>query len=105
MWLGFGHWCAGRTAVSDVLHLTERFGAVVLDGVPALGDESPDTGQRFANLVDVLCDRDMPLHVLAGQDPEETLRQRDEEAVALDVERTASRLALLRWTGPVPAGR
>ncbi|MHA7135049.1 cell division protein ZapE [Oerskovia turbata] len=103
-WLAFEHWCAGRTAVSDVLHLAERFERVVLDGVPALGALSPDTGQRFANLVDVLCDRDAPLHVLAGQGPEETLRRRG-EAVALDAERTASRLALLRPLGPVAAVR
>lgn len=105
VWLGFEHWCAGRTAVSDVLHLAERFGTVVLDGVAALGAEAPDTGQRFANLVDVLCDRDVPLHVLAHQDPEETLRRHGEEGVALDVERTASRLALLRRLGPVATGR
>jgi cell division protein ZapE len=105
VWLGFAHWCAGRTAVSDVLHLAERFGAVVLDGVPALGAQSPDTGQRFANLVDVLCDRDVPLHVLAHQDPDETLRRHGQEGVALDVERTASRLALLRPLGPAAALR
>ncbi|MFD6090836.1 cell division protein ZapE [Oerskovia sp. NPDC060338] len=105
VWLGFGHWCAGRTAVSDVLHLAERFRSVVLDGVPALGAQAPDTGQRFANLVDVLCDRDVALHVLAHQDPDETLRRRGEEGVALDVERTASRLALLRRLGPVAPGR
>ncbi|MGW6006363.1 cell division protein ZapE [Oerskovia enterophila] len=105
VWLGFGHWCAGRTAVSDVLHLAERFGTVVLDGVPALGAQAPDTGQRFANLVDVLCDRDLPLHVLAHQDPDETLRRHGEEGVALDVERTASRLGLLRRLGPVTLGR
>ncbi len=105
VWLGFAHWCAGRTAVSDVLQLAERFGKVVLDGVPALGVQAPDTGQRFANLVDVLCDRDVPLHVLAHQDPDETLRRRGEEGVALDVERTASRLALLRRLGPVTVGR
>ncbi|GAA3226395.1 cell division protein ZapE [Oerskovia jenensis] len=105
VWLGFAHWCTGRTAVSDVLHLADRFGSVVLDGVPALGAQAPDTGQRFANLVDVLCDRDVPLHVLALQDPDETLRRHGEEGVALDVERTASRLALLRRLGPVPTGR
>ncbi|GAA1401503.1 cell division protein ZapE [Oerskovia paurometabola] len=105
VWLGFEHWCAGRTAVSDVLHLADRYGSVVLDGVPALSARAPDTGQRFANLVDVLCDRDVPLHVLAHQDPDETLRRHGEEGVALDVERTASRLALLRRLGPVPVGR
>ncbi|MDF2847390.1 MAG: cell division protein ZapE [Oerskovia sp.] len=41
VWLGFGHWCAGRTAVSDVLHLADRFASVVLDGVPALGAQAP----------------------------------------------------------------
>ena len=105
VWLGFGHWCAGRTAVSDVLHLAERFGSVVLDGVPPLGVRPPDTGQRFANLVDVLCDRDVPLHVLADQGPDATLRRHGEHEVALDVERTASRLALLRRLGPVAPGR
>ncbi|WP_010695736.1 cell division protein ZapE [Saccharopolyspora spinosa] len=46
--------------------------------------------QRFANVVDVLCDKDIATHVLADNSIADTL------ANGTDIERTASRLALLR---------
>ncbi|QIZ36393.1 cell division protein ZapE [Saccharopolyspora sp. ASAGF58] len=65
----------------------------MISGVPKLADYSPDTWQRFANVVDVLCDKDIITHVPADHRIADTL------ASGADVERTASRLALLR---PIP---
>ncbi|MEV0414177.1 AFG1/ZapE family ATPase [Streptomyces sp. NPDC050448] len=53
--------CETATAVPDCLALAERFRTLVLDGVPPLAAASADGRQRFANLVDVACDRDIRL--------------------------------------------
>ncbi|MGW4896475.1 cell division protein ZapE [Kitasatospora sp. NPDC004240] len=101
VWFTFGELCEGRTAVPDYLALTDRFPAVVVDGVPPLVDASPDGRQRFANLVDVCCDRDVPL-TLIGADPLEGLPAGS--ALMRDLDRTASRLALLRRPAPETVG-
>ncbi|MFJ9947420.1 cell division protein ZapE [Kitasatospora sp. NPDC091207] len=93
VWFGFDELCEGRTAVSDYLVLAERFPALVLDGVPPLSTVSPDARRRFANLVDVCCDRDTRL-VLIGADPLAGLS--GDSGPLLDLDRTASRLVLLR---------
>lgn len=92
VWLAFGALCETTTAVPDYLALAERFGTLVLDGVPPLAEASADGRQRFANLVDVACDRDVRL-ILVGADPLATLT--DARAATRDLDRTASRLAML----------
>lgn len=92
VWFGFEQLCEGRTAVPDYLALAERFGTLVLDGVPPLASCTADGRQRFANLVDVCCDRDIRL-VLIGADPMAGLPAGSE--LLRDLDRTASRLAML----------
>ncbi|MER5640507.1 cell division protein ZapE [Kitasatospora sp. NPDC002227] len=91
-WFGFQDLCEGRTAVTDYLALADRFPTLVLDGVPPLTEASPDARRRFANLVDVCCDRDIRL-VLIGADPLAGLSPT--ATLMRDLDRTASRLALL----------
>ncbi|WP_380284055.1 cell division protein ZapE [Kitasatospora purpeofusca] len=93
VWFGFRELCEGLTAVADYLALADRFATIVVDGVPPLTEASPDGRRRFANLVDVCCDRDVRL-VLIGADPLAGLS--DGSALMRDLDRTASRLALLR---------
>lgn len=93
VWLGFDALCETATAVPDYLALAERFTTLVLDGVPPLAEASTDGRQRFANLVDVACDRDVRL-VLIGSDPLASLPAG--QAPTRDLDRTASRLAMLR---------
>ncbi|MFI8823803.1 cell division protein ZapE [Streptomyces sp. NPDC053431] len=93
VWLGFDALCETATAVPDYLALAEGFATVVLDGVPALTEASADGRQRFANLVDVACDRDVRL-VLIGSDPLAALPAG--QPLTRDLDRTASRLAMLR---------
>ncbi|MFE2169388.1 cell division protein ZapE [Streptomyces sp. NPDC059447] len=104
VWFGFDALCEAATAVPDYLVLAERFTTLVLDGVPPLAEASADGRQRFANLVDVACDRDVRL-VLMGSDPLADLPA--DQALTRDLDRTASRLAMLRRpdrTGPAAAG-
>ncbi|MFD9728630.1 cell division protein ZapE [Streptomyces sp. NPDC059072] len=93
VWFGFDALCETATAVPDYLVLAERFTTLVLDGVPPLAEASGDGRQRFANLVDVACDRDLRL-VLIGSDPLTALPA--DQALTRDLDRTASRLAMLR---------
>ncbi len=91
VWCTFAALCDGRTSTSDFLELTERFRTVVVEAVPDLGAASEDARRRFADLVDVLWDRDVRLVVLssAGLD-------RLDQVPVRDGERLRSRLALLR---------
>ncbi|MFF7776447.1 cell division protein ZapE [Streptomyces tanashiensis] len=92
VWFGFDVLCETATAVPDYLALAERFDTLVLDGVPPLAEASADGRQRFANLVDVACDRDVRL-VLIGSDPLTSLPEG--QALTRDLDRTTSRLAML----------
>ncbi|MEF9887086.1 cell division protein ZapE [Streptomyces sp. P9-A4] len=93
VWFGFDALCEATTAVPDYLALAERFGTLVLDDVPPLASCTADGRQRFANLVDVCCDRDIRL-VLIGADPLAGLSE--DSGLLRDLDRTASRLAMLR---------
>ncbi|MFI6155513.1 cell division protein ZapE [Kitasatospora sp. NPDC051170] len=97
VWFSFEALCEGRTSVPDYLALADRFPTLVLDGVPPLAEVGPDGRQRFANLVDVCCDRDLRL-VLIGADPMTGLDPGS--PLQRDLDRTASRLALLRAACP-----
>ncbi|WP_331719326.1 cell division protein ZapE [Streptomyces sp. NBC_00158] len=95
VWFDFHDLCDRPYSTADYLAVVDRFPVWVLSGLPRLAGEDRDAAQRFANLVDVLCDRDVRL-VLVGQAPlEEVLRG---ENLPLDVNRTASRLSLLSAT-------
>ncbi|MFJ9458581.1 cell division protein ZapE [Kitasatospora sp. NPDC101447] len=91
VWFGFAELCEGLTSAADQLALTERFPTLVLTDVPPLAEATPDGRRRFADLVDVCCDRDVRL-VLIGADP---IDQGASEDLFSDLDRTASRLALL----------
>ena len=99
-WFGFGDLCAQPTSVRDVLDLADRHPTWVVEDLPPLRTTAPDTCRRFADLVDVLVDRDLPLFLLAGQPLADTLRG----PLPLDVTRTASRLALLPDRAATPPG-
>ncbi|GAB7185049.1 hypothetical protein ATKI12_4880 [Kitasatospora sp. Ki12] len=91
-WFGFAELCEGLTSAADQLELAERFPTLVLTDVPPLAAATPDGRRRFADLVDVCCDRDVRL-VLIGADPID--ERAPDEGLLSDLDRTASRLALL----------
>lgn len=97
VWLGFRELCDAPTSTADYLALADRFTTWVVLDLPVLGPRSRDSAQRFANVVDVLCDRDVRL-VLTGAAPlAEVLRDGE---LPIDVGRTVSRLALLSAEPP-----
>ncbi|MER7077405.1 cell division protein ZapE [Saccharopolyspora kobensis] len=89
VWFDFDELCATATSTKDYLALAARFSTWVITGVPRLTHRDAEAQQRFANLVDVLSEKDATLHVVAQQDIAGTL------ACGRDTDRTESRLALL----------
>jgi cell division protein ZapE len=87
----FAELCGGTTSVGDLLELADRYRTLVLSQVPPLATVTPDARRRFANLVDVLWDRDVRLVVLATGPAAQIL-----DADLTDVERMRSRLLLLQ---------
>jgi cell division protein ZapE len=66
----------------------------VISGVPKLSTRDREAQQRFANGVDVVVDRDVRLVLVSEADVLSA------DARALDLERTASRLSLLKVHAP-----
>lgn len=93
VWFSFAELCERDTAVADYLLWAAAYDVWVVDGVPRLTDTTAQAVRRFANLVDVLCDRGATLHVLSDH-PRDAVY--DGARLPLDSERTASRLALLQ---------
>lgn len=81
------------SAVRDYLLWAERFDRWVITDVPALWRASEPAQQRFVDLIDVLCDRDIELHVHSTATRAQLLERLE---LPRDLARTASRLALLR---------
>lgn len=76
------------TSTVDYLALADRYPRWVISGLTSL--DSRDAAQRFANVIDVLCDRDLLLTLIGDRPLSELLP----DGGSLDFARTASRLAL-----------
>jgi cell division protein ZapE len=93
VWFRFDDLCEADASVADYLEWASVFDTWVLERVTVLGSATPQARQRFANLVDVLCDRNATLHILSEHTADAALRA---DALPRDFARAASRLALLR---------
>ncbi|WP_210744784.1 cell division protein ZapE [Nocardia flavorosea] len=92
VWFDFTDLCDRPFSTIDYLRLTDRYSHWTLSGLPVLTTAGRDAVQRFANLVDVLCDRRIPLNLIAEAPLGECLSG---DRLPPDIHRTASRLALL----------
>nr|WP_280123313.1 cell division protein ZapE [Rhodococcus sp. ZPP] len=70
LWVDFADLCENTTAPVDYLALTQRFRQWVISDVPDLRASGREPAQRFANVVDVLYDRDITSIFLVIPDPE-----------------------------------
>ncbi|MBY8855492.1 cell division protein ZapE [Nocardia sp. CA2R105] len=92
LWIDFADLCENATAPVDYLALTHDFPMWVISGVPTLRDVGRESAQRFANVVDVLYDRDIvPVFLAATALTDLT----DDARLPLDIERIMSRLGQL----------
>lgn len=96
IWFDFTDLCDRPFSTIDYLQLTDRYHRWTLSGLPVLATADRDAVQRFANLVDVLCDRRIPLTLIADSPLAECLTG---DRLPPDIHRTASRLALLPGAG------
>lgn len=92
VWFSFPELLEASTAASDYLTLCERFDTWVLLDVPDLAEASRGARQRLVTLVDVLCDLDVRLTVVAATGRSAVSALPDPPP---DLARTVSRLALL----------
>lgn len=92
VWFDVADLCGTHTSTVDYLALAERYSTWVLTGLTSPAAQDRALVQRFANLVDVLVDRDAQL-VLTGAKTLDRLLTGD--PLPLDAPRTISRLALL----------
>lgn len=89
----FNDLCARPLGVAQYLWLAERLRAIMLIDVPDLATVERDPLARFANLIDVLYDRNIPVHITATGEPARLLQAAEPPR---DSRRTASRLATLK---------
>ncbi|EOM76964.1 cell division protein ZapE [Rhodococcus rhodnii] len=93
LWIDFAALCEEATAPSDYRVLAQDFPHWVIAGIPPLNTVGREPMQRFANLVDVLHDRDIVTDFLASV-PLDMLY--DDARLLADTDRIRSRLGLLR---------
>ncbi|MGZ3146126.1 cell division protein ZapE [Lentzea chajnantorensis] len=94
IWFDFGDLCEKPTSTADYLALADHHDDWVVVGVPRLETCDREAQQRFANVVDVLVDRDARLTLVSDHPLAEIVGGR-----ALDLARTASRLELINSIG------
>jgi cell division protein ZapE len=94
VWFDFGDLCEKPTSAQDYLVLAERFDEWVITDVPRLHTRDREARQRFANVVDVLVDKDVRLTLVSDHALKDIIG-----GDALDRARTASRLELINTTG------
>ncbi|MEE2059552.1 cell division protein ZapE [Rhodococcus artemisiae] len=92
LWIGFSDLCVDTTAPSDYLALAEEFGHWVISEIPDLRAAGREPSQRFANVVDVLYDRDITTTFISAVPLSEFT---DGALLPHDIERVMSRLATL----------
>lgn len=92
LWFRFADLCEADSAVGDYLAWASAFDVWVIESVPRMGETTMQARQRFANVVDVLSDQDVTLHLLSEHTLQEAIAG---DNLPVDFLRTASRLALL----------
>lgn len=95
LWIDFVDLCEKTTAPGDYLALAREFRRWVISGVPDLHAAGREPAQRFANVIDVLYDRDVTTVFLATT-PLDALTGGAQ--LPVDIERIKSRLGQL---GPI----
>ncbi|MFI6095823.1 cell division protein ZapE [Lentzea sp. NPDC051213] len=94
VWFDFGDLCEKPTSTQDYLVLADRYDEWVITAVPRIETCDREAQQRFANVVDVLVDKDVRLTLVSDHPLSEIVGGQ-----ALDLARTASRLELINSTG------
>jgi len=89
IWLTFDELCAGYRSVADYIELSRLYHAVLISGVPVLGQHNDDASRRFVNMVDEFYDRGVKLVISADV---EIVDIYSGTRLEFEFERTVSRL-------------
>ncbi len=89
-WFEFAALCEQPLGAADYLALTDRYHAVILQGVPRLTPDRRNEARRLITLIDALYERRIKLIVSAEAAPDELYAEGEG---AFEFRRTASRLA------------
>ena len=92
--------CARPLGASDYLAIAQRYGAVLVDGVPLLSPAARDEAKRFVTLIDALYEA-KTLFICSAAAPPEALYPHGDGA--FEFQRTASRLMEMQSSGWVDA--
>ena len=88
-WFGFAELCARPLSAVDYLALAERFGAIMVEGIPRLSPRQRNEAQRFHILIDTLYEARTLLVASAEVPPQEIYVAGDG---SFEFQRTVSRL-------------
>jgi cell division protein ZapE len=88
-WFTFDELCVQPLSAVDYLALVERFGAIVVEGIPRLGPRERNAAQRFHILIDTLYEARTLLVASAAVSPQEIYVEGDG---SFEFQRTVSRL-------------
>lgn len=89
VWFSFAALCDSPRSAFDYVEIARLYHALILSGVPRLGDDNNDQARRFINLIDELYDRRVKL-ILSADCPLEDLYCGSR--LSFEFERTRSRL-------------
>lgn len=71
LWTTFAQACEAATSSIEYLQWARSFERWIITGMPSFDVADPEAQQRFINLVDILCDQDMPLFVTSDHSLED----------------------------------
>jgi cell division protein ZapE len=91
----FADLCMQPYGAADFVQIAQRFHTLVIENIPAMGDDSRNEGKRFIVLVDSLYDQGVKLVASAAAEPDR-LYTGTVGAEAFEFQRTASRLMEMR---------
>ncbi len=97
VWFDFSDACDTARSATAYLILTGRFTTWVVSGPPRFEKVDRDARQRFADVVDILCDKDVRLFLVAAAPLDEVLRG---DGLPTDIGRIVSRPSLLPAVPP-----
>ncbi len=88
-WFSFADLCANPFAAGEYVAITERFAAIILEGIPRLAPDQRNEARRFNILIDTLYEARTLLIVSAEVPPAEIYSAGDG---TFEFQRTVSRL-------------
>jgi cell division protein ZapE len=85
----FAQLCETPLAAADYLAICRTYHALLVDGIPQMGDDSRDAAKRFVNLVDSIYETQVKLVCSAATPPQGLFQQRSDN---IEAARCVSRL-------------